>query len=264
MFEFEFMRNAFMAGTLIAIVSGFVGVFVVARQLSFLSHTLSEIGFAGAAFGLFLGWSPLLGMLLFTVISSMAIGGLSLKEARREAATSSISALAIGLGILFLSLSNKNASYATNILFGSVLGISQQDIQRMIMLALAVLVIMLVSYRKMKFSSFDSIGAKVSGMASWNITIIFLIIVALSVSIAAQVVGSLLIFILLTIPAAAAKYFAKSTSGLICWAVVFALIGVWCGLALSYWTNLPVSFFIAAIEATLYFIGISWNKLQNN
>lgn len=264
MFEFEFMRNAFMAGTLIAIVSGFVGVFVVARQLSFLSHTLSEIGFAGASFGLFMGWSPLVGMLLFTIISSTAIGSLSLKEARREAATSSISALAIGLGILFLSLSDKNASYATNILFGSVLGINQKDIHSMIILAIIVILVMLVSYRNMKFASFDSIGAKVSGMATGITSILFLLIVALSVSIAAQVVGSLLIFILLTIPAAAAKYFAKSTSGLVIWAISFALVGVWLGLAMSYWTNWPVSFFIASIEVLIYFIGVTWSKLQKN
>lgn len=263
MFEFEFMRNAFMAGTLIAIVSGFVGVFVIARNLSFLTHTLSEIGFAGAAFGLFAGWSPLTGMLLFTIVSSTAIGSLSIKESRREAAISSISALAIGLGILFLSLSNKNASYATNILFGSVLGISHADIIRMMILAIVVIVVMVLLYRQLKFASFDAIGARVNGVKTTLISIVFLILVALSVSVAAQVVGSLLIFILLTLPAAAAQHFSKSTSGMIGLATIFALVGVWSGLALSYWTDWPVSFFIAAIEALIYFSALLIARRNN-
>ena len=69
MFNYPFMQNAYVVGTLIAIVSGFIGVFVVARSMSFLAHVLSEIGFAGASFALFMGWSPLLGMLGFNLVS---------------------------------------------------------------------------------------------------------------------------------------------------------------------------------------------------
>ena len=128
MFSLEFMRNAFVASTFIAIISGIIGVFVSARNMSFLTHTLSEIGFAGASFGVFMSWPPLNGMLIFTMVSSVIVGRLSVKAARREAAISAISSLFIGLGILFLSLSNKSSSYATNILFGSIIGISRQNV----------------------------------------------------------------------------------------------------------------------------------------
>ena len=99
MFELSFMRNAFMAGTFIAIVSGTIGVFVMARSMSFLTHTLSEIGFAGASFAVFAGWPALNGMLLFTMLSSVLVGQMSIKESRREAVISAVSALFIGLGI---------------------------------------------------------------------------------------------------------------------------------------------------------------------
>ncbi|GAB6093444.1 metal ABC transporter permease [Furfurilactobacillus curtus] len=264
MLNYPFMQNAFAAGTLIALVSGLVGVFVVARNMSFLTHTLSEIGFAGAAFGLFIGWTPLAGMLLFTTVSSVAVGQLSEKASRREASITSISALAIGLGILFLALSNQNASSATNILFGSVIGISRASVVQVAVLAIVVMIVILAVYRSLKFDSFDAIGARVAGVHGTLLSIIFLVALAFSVSVAAQIVGSLLIFILLTLPAAAAKYFVHGVGTMIGLSMIFALIGVWLGLALSYWTNWPVSFFIATIEVVIYFIGLGVNRLATH
>lgn len=120
MFEYSFMQNAFVAGTIVSIVAGVIGTFVVARNYAFLTHSLSEIGFAGAAFGLWIGWPALLGMMLTTVVSSVAIGALESTYTKRDNVTSAISALAIGLGILFLALGHTSSSAATGILFGSV------------------------------------------------------------------------------------------------------------------------------------------------
>ncbi|GAQ01811.1 ABC transporter [Companilactobacillus farciminis] len=144
MFEYEFMRQAFIASTFIAITAGIVGVFVVSRNMSFLSHTLSEIGFAGASFGILIGISPLAGMILFTIISSIAVGSLSSESSRREASISAISSLFIGLGILFLSLSSESSSYATNILFGSIVGISAKEVQQLVILAVVVIAIFII------------------------------------------------------------------------------------------------------------------------
>lgn len=262
MFSLVFMRNAYLAGTFIAIICGTIGVFVIARNLSFLTHTLSEIGFAGAAFGVFMGWTALSGMLIFTVISSVIVGQMSVKQSRREASISAISALFIGLGILFLSLSNQTSSYATSILFGSVIGIASADVIRVAILSAIVLLVMLGLYRPLKFDSFDAIGARVSGLWTTGISVVFLVLVAMSVSVAAQIVGSLLIFILLTLPAAAARYFVHTVSKMIFLAIGFALIGVWLGLYLSYVTNLPVSFFIAAIECIFYFAALGYQRLR--
>ncbi|EHO49577.1 ABC 3 transport family protein [Lentilactobacillus kisonensis F0435] len=182
MFSFEFMQNAYLAGTLIAIVSGMMGVFVVARNMPFMTHTLSEIGFAGAAFGIFIGWTPLNGMLAFTTVSSIMVGELSgAVESRRESVISAISGLFIGLGILFLSLSRKNASYATNILFGSVIGISRQDVIQMAALSILVLVVLLLIFRNLKDDSFDAIGSQTNHIHRNLISIIFLIMLAFSV-----------------------------------------------------------------------------------
>lgn len=252
MLTLAFMRHAFVASTFIAIVSGVIGVFVVARQLSFLTHTLSEIGFAGAAFAVFAGWPALDGMILFTMLSSVLVGQMSIKESRREAVISAVSALFIGLGILFLSLSSQTASSATSILFGSVVGISVREVHQLIILSAVVLAITFVIYRQLKFTSFDAIGARVSGINETAMSVIFLLLLALSVSVAAQIVGSLLIFILLTLPAASAKYFTHGVFKMIILAILFALVGTWLGLLLGYLTNWPVSFFIAVIEVVIY------------
>ena len=107
MLQYDFMRYAFIAGIFIALICGVMGVFVVARQTSFFTHTLSEIGFSGASFGVFAGISPLSGMLLFTCSSALLIGFSGEKLGRRESSISVFSGLFLGLGILFLSLSNK-------------------------------------------------------------------------------------------------------------------------------------------------------------
>jgi zinc/manganese transport system permease protein len=178
---------------------------------------------------------------------------MSVQASRRESAISAVSSLFLGLGILFLSISNKNVSYATNILFGSVIGIGRSEVRQVLLLTIVALAFILLMYRPLKFDSFDHVGASVKGIHTNFISIIFLVVLALSVSTAAQIVGSLLIFVLLTLPAAAAKIVAKTVSGMMLFAVGAALVGVWLGLYLGYVTSWPVSFFIALIECIVYF-----------
>lgn len=260
MFNLSFMRYAFIASTFIAIVSGVVGVFVVARNMPFLTHTLSEIGFAGASFALFMGWPALDGMLLFTVLSSVMVGQLTIDESRRESVISAVSALFIGLGILFLYLSSKTASSATSILFGSVVGISKSEVQQLVWLSLIVLIVVGLIYRQLKFSSFDPEGAVANGLHESVISVVFLLLLAMSVSVAVQIVGTLLIFVLLTLPAASAKYYTTGTAKMIGLAILFALLGVWLGLYLGYVTNWPVSFFTSTIEVVVYLSALIYHR----
>ncbi|MFD1429274.1 MULTISPECIES: metal ABC transporter permease [Lacticaseibacillus] len=263
MFTYDFMQNAWLAATFIAITTGIVGVFVTARGMSFLAHTLSEVGFAGAAFAVFVAIRPLDGMLLFTILASLTVGKLSVKQSRREASISAVSSVFIGLGILFLSLSNESSSYATTILFGSIIGISRQDVWQLVALAAGVLLTMGFGYRKLAFDSFDAVGARAQGVRGNWISIYFLLILAISVSIGAQIVGSLLVFILLTLPPSVAKYLGRTLPQMLVISVAAGLIGVWAGLALGYLTNWPVTFFIAAIEFVFYFIALGVHRLRD-
>lgn len=265
MFQFSFMRYAFLASTFIAITCGIVGVYVVARKFSFLAHTLSEIGFAGAAFAVFVGIAPLWGMLLFTLLGSIGVGELSIHSNQKESAISAISALFIGLGVLFLAISGSNSRYATNILFGSIIGVDKQGVIQLVSLSIIVLILIFVIQKSLNFDSFDHIGAQARGIKTGLVGVIFLVAMAMSVSVGAQIVGSLLVFILLTLPSSTARYIGKSTCSMIWWSVGIALFGVWLGLYLGFITNLPVTFFISLIEViiylTAYFIHVVKHRL---
>ncbi|WP_125607977.1 metal ABC transporter permease [Lapidilactobacillus bayanensis] len=261
MFAFDFMRHAFVASTFIAITCGIIGVFVVARELSFLTHMLSEIGFAGASFAAFAGLSPLVGMLAFTLTSSALISGLSVEKARRESTISAVSSLFIGSGILFLALANQSSSYATQILFGSIVGISLNGVWQLVTLSLVVLATICLIFRPLLFDSFDAVGATANGVRTGLISIIFLILLAVSVSVGAQIVGSMLVFILMTIPASTAKTLGHSVRQLLLISVGTALLGVWLGLWLAYTTNWPATFFIAVIEVAFYLGALLYQKL---
>ncbi len=264
MFQFVFMRYAFLASTFIAITCGVVGVYVVARNFSFLAHTLSEIGFAGAAFAVFVGIAPLWGMLLFTLLGSIGVGELSMHSDQKESAISAISALFIGLGVLFLAISNSNSRYATNILFGSIIGVDQQGVLQLTVLSIIVLLLVFAVQRQLNFDSFDHIGAVSHGIRTGIIGIIFLIALAMAVSIGSQIVGSLLVFILLTLPSSTARYLGKTVAAMIAWSILIALVGVWAGLYLGFITNWPVTFFISVIEVAIYLVTYFVHVMKHN
>lgn len=262
MFQYDFMQHAFIAGTAVAVMCGVIGVFVIARGLSFMAHAFSHIGFSGAAFAVFAGWNPLNGLLLFTVASALAMGRMGVKFFRRDASISVLLSLFLGLGILFLSLSAKQASFTTTILFGSVVGISTQNVREIFWLTVIVLVIVTLGYKVLKFDSFDPVGSEASGLPVRWISIGFLLLLSIGVAEAIQIVGALLVFALMTIPAAAARYFTQSVFGMILVSSGLAVLGVWFGLILSYMTGAPVSFYITAFETVVYFLGQSWHAFQ--
>jgi zinc/manganese transport system permease protein len=250
------MQHAFLAGTLVAAMCGIIGVFVIARSLSFIAHTFSHIGFAGASFSVLVGWNPFAGLLLFTGVSALAIGRLGVRVFRRDASISVVLSLFLGLGILFLSLADKQSGFVSSILFGSVVGISSADVARMVVLSLAVLVLLIPGYRMLTFDSFDPAGADAAGLPIRWISIGFLLLLAIAVSEAMQIVGALLVFTLLTIPAASARCLTNSVFRMLLYSAALAILGVWVGLTLGYYTNWPVSFFITAFESLVYFLSL--------
>ncbi|EJF01297.1 metal ABC transporter permease [Liquorilactobacillus mali] len=262
MLQFDFMRYAFIAGIFISLICGVMGTFVVARQTSFFTHTLSEIGFSGAAFGIFLGISPLLGMIIFTMASALFIGISGDRLSRRETSISLFSGIFIGLGILFLSLSSKQSSYATNILFGSIVGINIGNLYSLVALSLLILIVIALLFRQLAYNSFDVTGSQYNQHLNLLTSIVFLGLLALTISVTSQIIGSLLIFVLLTIPASSAKFYTASLWKMIFLSTIFSLVGIWAGLYFSYITNWPVTFFITMIEALIYGSALVRHQLQ--
>ena len=264
MWQYDFIRHAFEAGTVVAIVAGVIGYFVVIRRLSFAAHALSHIGFAGAAGAVVFGLSPLFGLFTFTSLGGIAMASLGREAASRDVQIGTVLAFMLGLGVLFITLYKGYASEAYSLLFGEILGISSGDVLTTALVGLVVLIAVAVVYRRLLFSSLDEDVAEAKGISMVGMGAIFMLLVAVATSISVQVVGVLLIFALLVTPAAIAQQLARRPSEAISISVAVALLSTWAGLFASYYLPYPVSFFITTIVFILYLSARLLSKLRSN
>jgi len=252
MLQYGFMLHAFEAGTIVAIVAGIIGYFIVLRRSSFAAHALSHIGFTGAAGAVLLGVSPLAGLLVFTSAGGFAIAMLGRKAASRDVQIGTVLAFMLGLGVLFISLYSGYATEAYSLLFGEILGISSADVVVTLIAALVLLAVVAVIYRPLLFSSLDEDVAEAKGVPIFWIGAVFMILIAIATSISVQVVGVLLIFALMVIPAATAQRLARRPAQGIAISVLIALFATWFGLFVSFYLPYPVSFFITSMTFAIY------------
>ncbi len=262
MWQYNFMRHAFEAGTIIAIVAGIVGYFIVLRRSSFAAHALSHIGFAGAAGAVLLGINPLAGLLVFTSGGGLAMAALGKKAAGRDVEIGTVLAFMLGLGVLFISLYAGYATEAYSLLFGEILGISRTNVIVTYVAAIVILTAVAVLYRPLLFSSLDEDVAEAKGISIAGIGIAFMLLIAVATSIAIQVVGVLLVFALMVTPAAVAQRLARRPLQGILISVFVALIATWFGLFISFYLPYPVSFFITTATFAVYLAVRGWNAFS--
>ncbi len=263
MLQFDFMRHAFEAGTIIAIVAGVIGYFIVLRQSSFAAHALSHIGFAGAAGAVLFGLAPLVGLLTFTVGGGVAMAILGPRAANRDVQIGTVLAFMLGLGVLFISLYSGYATEAYSILFGEILGISRADVLVTLIVAGLLLIIVTVIYRPLLLTCLDEEMAEARGLPVAGLGVAFMILVAVATSIAVQVVGVLLIFALMVTPAAVAQRIARRPAHGILISILIALFATWFSLFVAFY--LPwgrVSFFITTVTFAIYVAVRIWQKIR--
>lgn len=264
--QYDFMQNAFLAGTLVAIVAACVGYFVILRQVAFAGHALSHIGFSGAAGAVLVGVDPLWGLLAFTLAAALAMGLLGERIEGRDVAIGIVLAFALGLGILFLQLYTAYASEAFSILFGTILGISHGAVFTSLIIGLIVMVGLAAILRPLLFISVNPVSAEAAGVPVRALSAVFLLLLALTVSEAVQVVGVLLIFALLIAPPATAIHLTPRVYPAIAIAVVVGILETWSGLIMAYYTNYSVSFFIASAAVAVYLLVrlLAWRGVVGN
>ena len=250
--HYQFIQNAFVAGAFVAIVAAIVGYFLLVRGLTFAGHALSHIGFAGAAGAVLLGIDPVIGLLVFTIGAAIGIGVLGKEIRERDIAIGIIMTLTLGLGVLFLSLYSGYAERAYSILFGTIVGISVTDVLVTVIFSVLTIGVMLALFRPLLFSSFDPEVAEARGVPVRWLAIVFLVLVAITVSMSVQIVGILLIFTLLVGPAATAVRIASRPLWALLLAVCLGLSYTWLGIFLAANGTWPVSFYIAAISFGVY------------
>ena len=264
MLQYQFMQHAFEAGTVVAILAGIVGYFVVLRRSAFAAHALSHIGFSGAAAAVLIGVNPIYGLLLFTSAGGLGIAALGRRAANRDAEIGIVLAFMLGLGVLFLSLYTGYATEAYSILFGEILGVSFSSVLLTLVAGVIVLVLISLVYQPLLFASLDEDVAEAKGMPVVLLGIIFMLLVAVATSFAVQVVGVLLIFSLMVTPAATAQRLAKRPGRVIIISVIIAVIATWLGLFIAFFEPYPVSFFITTIVFVFYlFVRFLTPRIRN-
>jgi zinc/manganese transport system permease protein len=250
--SYSFMQHAFEAGTMVALVAGVMGYFVVLRRSTFVTHAFSEIGFAGAAGAILVGMPAVFGMLAGSVAGGTSIAVLSRRSSHRDVYVGIVLAFALGLGLLFLSLYTGYATEAISLLFGEILGIAWFDVLRTAAFSILILGGVGLIYRPLLFSSLDEEVAEAKGLPTLLLGVTFLLLVGVAVSVAVQVTGVLLIFSLMVTPAATAQHLATRPSRVIAISVVTALAVTWAGLFISFFEPYPASFFITTMVFTIY------------
>lgn len=256
--RYQFIQHAFIAGTMVAVVAGIIGYFVVLRAQAFAAHALAHIGFAGATGAAILGISSFAGTFIITVLAALCMGALGKKLRERHSEIGIVLSFALGLGVLFLKLYTTNANKAVGILFGSILSISSSDLALTIASGALSLLSLAVLFRPLVFSSIDPEVARARGVPVTVLSIAFMVLLAVTVAELTLVVGVLLVFALLVLPAATAQHLVHRPFAAILTSVALALLFTWSGLISALRFQGPVSFFIAGIASVFYLVAVSW------
>lgn len=254
--EFHFMQNALLTGTAVALLAGAVGYFVVLRGQSFAAHTLSQVGFPGAAAAIVVHTSPLVGLATFCTMSALGIAaaGRRLDAGRRaeSAVVGTILAFSLGLGLLLFRLYAGSAQGIYALLFGTILGITDGAALATMSMTAACLAVLAAIARPLLFASIDPDVAQARGVPVRGLSIAFLVLVALAVAQAVQIVGTLLIFALLVAPPAAAQQLTSRPWPGLGLSAALSLACTWAGLSVAYFTVYPVGFFITSFAFAGY------------
>jgi zinc/manganese transport system permease protein len=256
------VTNSLIVGALLAVVGGLVGVFVINRDMSFAVHGISELSFAGASITLLIGGDVVFGSVIGSLIASLIIGVMGAKAKERNSITAVLMPFGLGLGIMALSLYEGRASNKFGLLTGQIVAIDEPQLVSISILSLVVIATLLIIWRPLTFASLDVEVASARGVPTRTLSIVFMLLLGLSVAASIQVVGALLVLSLLVTPAAAAVRVSTSPFVIPMLSVLFAGISVVGGIVLALGSSLPVSPYVTSISFLIYLVcrGIEWVK----
>ena len=253
----SFMTNAWIVATIVAVVAGVVGFFVVLRGSAFPAHAIPNGAFAGAAAASLWGFNELVGLGACALLAAVGIGTLG-RRGRHDVATALALVMMLALGALFLSRSGEYEPQLYSLLFGEVLGVNTEELLPVAVLGAVSIAGIVWLYRPLVLSSIVPDVSEARGIRTYHMEMAFLIVLALATTMTVPVVGALLIFSLMIGPPAAARSFTNRAGPAMVLSVVIALATVWVAIALSYETNWPIGFFVGSMAALCYGTGRVW------
>jgi zinc/manganese transport system permease protein len=261
-FGYPFMLNAFEAGTIVAVLAGVVGWFMVLRRQSFAGHALAVVGFPGAAGATLLGLDVSFGYFAFCIGAALVIallpGGGGQGRGEESAITGTVQAFALACGFLFVSLYKGFLNGIDALLFGSFLGITQTQVATLLIVGVLTLAVMAVVGRPLLFASLDPQVAAARGVPVRALSVVFLLMLGAAAAESSQITGTLLVFALLVAPPATAHILTGRPGVGLLLSVSLGLAVTWAGLLIGYWWPYPIGFIITTLAFTIYVAARGW------
>lgn len=231
--QYDFLRNAFLTGTLLAVIIPCIGLTVVLKRLSMIGETLAHTSLAGVTLGLLLGFNPTLCAAIYCVLAAFGIEVLRKRWPQyAEMAIALILSLGIGLTGVLSSFVTNTASFQS-FLFGSIITVDPLEMRLVVGLSIVVFSIFILLYRELFYIAFDESAARLAEIPVGAVNFLFTLLTAVTISLAARTVGALIVSSLLVIPVAAAMQFGKSYRFTLIFAVAFSILTMNVGLCVS-------------------------------
>lgn len=248
----QLLSQSILAGAVLGVIGGFVGMFVMMRDHAFAVHGIAEMSFAGAALFLLLGFDVVTGSLVGSIASAILIGLLGVKRSESNSVIGALMPFGLGLGILFLSMYEGRANNKFSLLTGQIVSVDDSQLLEMIIGAVIVVVALTLVWRPLTFASLDPEVARAKGVPLRALSLLFMVILGIAVALSVQVVGSLLVLALLITPSAAALQVTSSPLKALIFSVLFAEISMVGGMLLALAGSLPISPYVTTISFIIY------------
>lgn len=265
--SFHFMLNALRAGTVVAVVAGAVGYFMVLRRQSFVGHTLSVAGFPGAAAAVYFGVATSFGYFGFCIGGALLIAALPGSGradsglggyGEESAVIGTVQGVALATGFLFVSLYKGFSTGLTSLLFGSIIGVTDDQVVALLIAGLLCLVVLIAVGRPLLFASVDPEVARANGVPVRLLSAVFLVVLGIAAAGTSQVTGSLLVFALLVAPAATASRLTSRPGLGVALSIVIDVLVVWVGEGVAFFSPYPIGFWVTSLAFVLFLLATGY------
>lgn len=250
----QLVWNSVVAGAVLGIVGGLIGVFIMQRDMAFAVHGIAELSFAGAAAALLIGVDIVAGSIVGSLVAAAIIGWLGGRARDRNSIIGVLMPFGLGLGILFLSLYSGRSANRFSLLTGQIVSVPSSQLTWLIAIGAAVLLGLLVAWRPLRFDSLDPQGAAARGVPTTVVSLVFMLLLGLIVAVAVHIIGALLVMALLVTPAAAAMRISSGPVAVPLLSAAFGFVSAVGGILLAIAGTLPVSPYITTISFLIYLI----------
>jgi zinc/manganese transport system permease protein len=257
------VQNSLIAGLLLGIMGGLIGVFVMTRDMSFAVHGISELSFAGAAIALLTGLNVALGATIGSIVAAIIIAIMGTRAKDRNSIIAVLMPFGLGIGILALALYEGRAANKFGLLTGQIIAVDDPQVFWLIATSLVVVIALVVVWRPLSFASLDPEVAEARGVPTKALGIIFMLLLALAVASSLQIVGALLVLTLLVTPAAAALRLTASPLLVPILSMVFAVVAVVGGILLALGGGLPISPYVTTLSFGIYLVARVIEKMRS-